>query len=150
MRLAIEHAVALQNSGLTDGLREMTFPRSPRTEKQGIVALPDEATGGQIEDQAAVHFRVEGEVEVIESRVRIAEARLLAPAFEQPVTAAGEFIRHQAGDQIDRRHGFGLGLAQTGLQHRGYAAESELPQSTFQFRDIHSLGSLVLSWIRSR
>ena len=26
------------------------------------------AAGGQIEDQAAIHFRIEGEVEVVESR----------------------------------------------------------------------------------
>jgi hypothetical protein len=81
--------------------------------------------------------------------VRI-HARLLAPAFEQSVAAAGEFIRHQAGDQIDRHHGFGLGLAQPSFQHSGHAAESELPQGPLQFRDVHSGVSLVLSWIRSR
>ena len=32
----------------------------------------------------------------------------------------------QARDQIDRRHGFGLRLAQAGFQHGGHAAEPQL------------------------
>jgi hypothetical protein len=59
--------------------------------------------------------------------VRIAKVRLLASAFQQSITPTGEFIRHQAGDQIDRRHRFGLSLAQTGLQDGGNATEPELP-----------------------
>src|SRR5437868_12419214 len=121
----------------------MTFSGAASTEKKCIVALADEATSSQIEDQAAVHFRIEGEVEVVERLVRIAKVRLLAPAFQQPITPAGEFIRHQARNQIDRRHRFGLSLAQTGLQHGGNATESELPQGPFQFRYSHSVVSLV-------
>ena len=59
--------------------------------------------------------------------MRVAKAGLFAAAFQQPVGAAREFVRDQARDQIDGRHGFGLGLAQTCFQHGGHAAEPELP-----------------------
>ncbi len=38
--------------------------------------------------------------------------RLLAVSLQQLLAAVGQFIRYQPGDQIDGRHGFGLGLAQ--------------------------------------
>ena len=76
--------------------------------------------------QAAIHLRVEGEVEVVQSLVRVAEGGLFAPAIQQSLAAAGKLVAHQTGDQIDRRHGFGLRLVQSGFQHGGYAAEPEL------------------------
>jgi hypothetical protein len=114
------------------------------------VTLGNEAACCQIEDQAAIHFRIEGEVEVVQGLVWIAEAGLLAPAFQQSIAAACEFVRDQTRDQIDGRHGFGLGLAQACFQHGRDAAEPELAQSALQFRDVHGLRSSVLSWIRSR
>ncbi len=58
--------------------------------------------------------------------LRVAEGGLFAPAFQQSVAAAGQFVADQARDQIDRRHGFGLRLVQSGFQHGGHAAEPEL------------------------
>lgn len=86
--------------------------------------LGDEGTGGQVEDQAAIHLRVEVEVEIVEGFLRIAKLSLFAPAVQQSLAAAVEFVRDQAGDQIDGGHGFGLSLMQARLQHRGHAAES--------------------------
>ncbi len=80
----------------------------------------------QVEYQAAIHLRIEGEVKVVQSLVRVAEGGLFAPAIQEPLTAAGKLIADQAGDQIDRRHGFRLRLAQSGFQHGGCAAEPEL------------------------
>ena len=56
---------------------------------------------------------------------------LFAAALQQPVGAAREFVRDQAGDQIDGGHGFGLSLAQARFQHCGHAAEAELAQRAF-------------------
>ena len=126
VRFAIQHAVALLDGGLADGLGQVTLARAAGTEKQRIFPLADEGARGQVEDQAAIHLRIEGEVEVVQRLVRIAEGGLFAPALQQPVAAPGEFVGDQTRDQIDRRHGFGLRLAQSGFQHGGHAAEPEL------------------------
>ena len=44
----------------------MAFAASAWAQEQRIVALGKEATGGEIEDQAAVHLGIEGEIEVVE------------------------------------------------------------------------------------
>ena len=139
VRLAIEHSVALLDGGLADGLRQMALAGAAWTEKQRVFAAVDEGAGGQVEDQAAIHLRVEGEVEVVEGLVGIAEAGLFAAPLQQAVGAAGEFVGDQAGEQVDGRHGFGLGLAQAGFQHGGHAAEAELAQRALQFDEIHAL-----------
>ena len=54
---AVQHFVALLDGGLADGLRQVAFARSAGTKKQRVFALADERGGGQIEDQAAIHFR---------------------------------------------------------------------------------------------
>ena len=84
----------------------------------------DKSARGQIKDQAAIHLFVEVEVEVVEGFERVTELGLLAPAFQHPVGAAGQFIRHQTGDQIQGGHGFGLGLAQTSFQDGGHASQT--------------------------
>ena len=67
---------------LPDGLCQMALPRTSWAKKECVVPPGDKAAGCQIEDQTAVHFRIEGEIEIIESFVRIAKSGLLAPAFE--------------------------------------------------------------------
>ena len=88
----IEHAVALQDDSLSDGLRQVTFPRPSRTEKQSVLSFVDEGAGGEVEDQTPIHLGIEGEVEVVERAVGIAEAGLFAAAFKQPVGAARELV----------------------------------------------------------
>src|SRR5271156_586357 len=63
---AIQHAVALQDDGVSDGLCAVTFAAARRAEEQGILALSDPVRSGQVEDQTAVHLGIELEVEVIE------------------------------------------------------------------------------------
>lgn len=94
-----------------------------------VLAAIDESAGGEIEDQAAVEFGIEGEVEVVESLVRIPEGGEFASAIQEPVRAPGEFVGVECGQQVDWRHGFGLRLAEASFQHSGHAAEPELPQA---------------------
>src|SRR5208283_4154600 len=70
VRFPIEHAVALQDDGVSDGLGKMTFPASGRADKKSVLASADEGGGGQIEDQGAVHLGVELEVEVVQSPIK--------------------------------------------------------------------------------
>ena len=50
------------------------------------------AHGGQVEDQTAIHLRVEGEVEVVQRLLRVAEGGLFAPPLQQPIAAPGQFV----------------------------------------------------------
>src|SRR5947209_15527490 len=106
----------------------MTFAAAAGAEKQRVIMFGNKATGGEIEDQTAVHLGVESEVEVVECFVRIPKPSLLAPALEQAIAAACEFVGHQAGEQVDGGHGFGLCLVQTRFEHCGHAAEAELAE----------------------
>jgi len=86
-------------------------------DKKGVFVAGDEGRGRQIENQTAIHLGIEGEVEVVEVFLRIAKLSLLSPTFQQAIAASSEFVRDQAGDQIDGRHGFDLSLVQTQLEH---------------------------------
>jgi hypothetical protein len=94
---AVQHFVALLNGCLPDGLGQVAFPGSSRTQKQRVLALVDEGAGGEIENQAAIHFRIEGEVEVIECPVGIAKAGLLAAALQQPIRFAVRLAGARSG-----------------------------------------------------
>jgi len=76
---------------LADGLSQVTFPRPAWTQEKCVFPLADEGTSCQIEYQAAIHLRVEGEVEVVQSLVRVPEGGLFAPPIQQSLTAAGTF-----------------------------------------------------------
>ncbi len=67
MSFAIQHFIALPDGALADGLRQVTLAGSAGTKKQRVFALVDERAGGQIEHQTAIHFRIEGEVKVVQS-----------------------------------------------------------------------------------
>jgi len=92
---AVEHFVALLDSGLADGLCQVAFARAAGTEKQRIFTPLDEGAGGEVEDDAAIHLRVEGEIEIVERFVSVAETGLLAAALEQTAGAARELVRDQ-------------------------------------------------------
>jgi hypothetical protein len=65
---------------------------------------------GEIKHQTPIYFRVEVEVEAIESFVRVAKSGLLFSAFEQAIATAIQFVGDEAGEEVDGRHGFGLRL----------------------------------------
>lgn len=90
--------MALQNGGLAYSLSPMTLARTARTGEQSVLAFANKGACSQIENKTAIHFRIEGKVEAVESSVGIAKGRLLAPPFEQPIGTAGKFIRDASGD----------------------------------------------------
>src|SRR5215472_7803771 len=103
-----------------------------------------------MENQTAIHLSVEGEVEVVESSLRITKLGLLPAAFEQSVTAPPQFVRHQTGQEVDRCHRLRLGLLQPRLEHGRDTAKTQLPQRTIQLDEIHSGCSLILRLMKSR
>src|ERR1019366_2301988 len=146
----VEHSVPLLDSGLADGLSQVALAGAGRTEKQCVFAARDKAGSSQVEDQAAIHLLVEGEVEVVEGLVGVAELRLLFPPLQQALAPPGQFVGGQTGGQVEGDERFGLCLAQAGLQHGGHSAQAQLFESTIEFNQVHSSTSLVLSSIRSR
>jgi hypothetical protein len=58
--------------------------------------------------------------------MRIAEGGLFPPSLEQSLAAPVQLVGDQARDQINGRHGLGLGLAQSSFEHGSHAAESQL------------------------
>ena len=147
---AIEDAIALLDHRAADGLGQMTLARAGWAEKERVLALRDEAAGGELVDQRAVHLLVEIEIEGIERAIGIAEARLFVPALEQPVLPAQRARRRRASRR-DRWASscLGLGLAQAGFEDGGHAGQAELAERAIEFDEIHS-GSPVLRSMRSR
>src|ERR1039457_1673800 len=124
-------------------MSQVALAGAARPEKQSVLSAVDESAGGQVEDQAAVQLGIEGEVEVVQRLVGIAESGELAPPLQEPVRAPGEFVGDEGCQQIDRRHGFGLRLPEARLQNGGHAAEPELTQTALQFDEIH----VGFSWV---
>jgi hypothetical protein len=81
--------------------------------------LGDKVASGEFEDEAAVQLLVEVEIEGVQPLVRVAEARLLDAAGEQPVLAAQELVADEGGKEVDGRQPGGLGLEQAGLEGGG-------------------------------
>lgn len=62
--------------------------RSWWTDEEQIFALRDEAARRELEEERAMHLPAEGEFEGVRRAIRIAEARLDAPPFEQVILTA--------------------------------------------------------------
>ena len=52
VRLAVEHAMALLDGGAADGLGEVALAGAGRAEEERVLALLDEAAGGELVDRA--------------------------------------------------------------------------------------------------
>jgi hypothetical protein len=63
--------------------------------------LGDEAAGGELEHEPAIHFLVEVEVKGVEGFAAVAEAGLLDPPFEEAVLAAQELVLDERGEEVD-------------------------------------------------
>ncbi len=81
MCLAIEHALAVLEGGLPDGLGQVALAGAAQT-KKCVFALAAEGAGGQVEDQAAIPLRIEVEVEMAERLIADRGRRLLAPPLQ--------------------------------------------------------------------
>ena len=118
VRFAIDDAIALLDHRAADGLGQMTLPRPWWPEKERVFALRDEAAGGELVDQRAIHLLVEIEIEGVERAIGITEARLFVPALEQAVLPAQELVGHEHRHQIDRRRASRSGRDAIGFRGR--------------------------------
>src|SRR3989442_1428994 len=125
------------SAAVAGSLGEMTLACAGRAEEDDVVALGEEAAGGELEDELAVHLLVEGEVEAVEGLVGIAKVGLLEPAGEEAVGAAGEFVLEEEGEEVGVGAAIGLRLDEPRLQTRDHAAETEVAQSVEEFRELH-------------
>jgi hypothetical protein len=114
-------------------------------EEEDVLALGDEARGGELVDKRPIHLLVEIKVKGVERALRVAEARKLVPALEQPVLPSAEFVSDQGGHEIDGRHLLRLRLPQPRVEDRGHAGESELPKGAIEFDQIHHWSPVVRS-----
>src|ERR1700722_10683915 len=104
----------------------MTLAGARRPKKQAVFMASDEGAGSEIEHQTTIHLAVEVEVEVIESFVRVSERGLFFSSFQQSIATTSEFVGDEAGEEIDRGHGFGLSLAQASFEHGGDTSQAKL------------------------
>src|SRR5439155_26252282 len=133
----VQHAMALLDERVAECLGEMTLARAGRAEEDDVVALGEEAAGGELEDEVAVHLLVEGEVEAVEGLVGVAKLGLLEPAGEEAVGAAGEFVLEEEGEEVGVGAVVGLRLDEARLEARGDAAETEVAECAEEFRELH-------------
>jgi hypothetical protein len=73
---------------------------------------PMKAAVARSKTRARFIFGLNWKSKVSKSLVGIAETRLLVPPLQQTLAAAGQFVGHQDGDQVDGGHGFALCLQQ--------------------------------------
>ena len=146
---AIDHAIALQDGGAPDGLRQVALAGAGRPEEEHVLPLRNETRGGELVDERPIHLLVEIKVKGVERALGITKARELVAAFEQAILPAAEFVGDEGGDEIDGRHLLGLRLPQPRVEDRGHAGEAQLPEGAIEFDEIH-YGSPVVRSMRSR
>jgi hypothetical protein len=137
VRLAVADAVALLDDGEANRLGQVALAGSGRPQKQPVGMLGDKVAGREFEDEAAVELLIEVEIEGVQPLVRVAEARLLNAAGEQPVLAAEELVADEGGEEVDGRQLGGLGFEQAGLEGGGHTGAAELAKGALQFDEVH-------------
>src|SRR5271157_4443578 len=90
-------------AAVSDGLSQVALAGAGGAEKQCVFAARDKAGSSQIEDQAAIHLLVEGEVEVVEGLLGVAELRLFFPPLQQALATPSQFVGNQPDDGWRRR-----------------------------------------------
>jgi hypothetical protein len=81
----------------------------------------DEGAAGQVKHQTPIHLFVEVEVEAVERLVRVTKPSLLFSPLQQAIATTIQFVGDQAGEEVNRGHGFGLGLLQTGFRWKAFS-----------------------------
>ena len=110
--------------------------------------LRDEATRRELEDQRAIQFLVEGEIEGVERACGIAEAGLHATPFEQAILPTLQFITHEHRDEVEWGQAFRLRMAEAHVEDVGHAGEAQFAECLIKFGDVHAVAPLRS--IRSR
>jgi hypothetical protein len=116
VRFAIQHAVALQDRGAADRLREMALARAGRAEEEHVLVFGDEVACGELVDELAIHLAIEIHVEAVERFGRVAELRLFDPAFEESIASTLKLVGDDERKEIERRHRLGLRFDQARFQ----------------------------------
>jgi hypothetical protein len=142
--------MALLDHGDADRLRQVTLPRARPAEEEPVLPLGDEATGGELEDEGAVHLLVEVEIEGVERLAGIAEAGLFEATLEEPVLALQQLVLDEGGQEVDRGELLGLGLEEPAFEAGGHAGAAELAGGALQFDERHVGTSWVFCAITAR
>ena len=90
--LAVHDAIAPEDGGAADRLRQVALAGARRAEEEHVLMLGDEARGGELVDEGAFHLLVEIKVKGVERALRITKTREFAPVLEQAVLAPTEFV----------------------------------------------------------
>ena len=120
-----------------------------RAEEERVLALADEAGGGQLVDERAVHLLVEGEIEAVEGAVRVAEGSLLETPTEEPVLSPRELVADKRRDEVDGSRLLRLCLVQPHLEDVGHPGQPQLAKRLIELYEVH-VGSPVFWVMRSR
>ena len=108
-------------------------------DQQDVLALRDEASGRQLEEEGTIHFLVEAEVEAVERSRRIAEACLDTPPVEQTILPALQFVVDEGREQIQRGEPFGLRMPQARFEDVGHPGEAERAECAIEFEEGHAV-----------
>ena len=100
----------LENRRAADGLGQMTLAGPGRSKEEDVLALSDEASGGEFVDERAIHLLVEFEIEAGQRSIRIAKASQLRTALEEPVLPSQQLIGYESRDDVQRHHFLCLSL----------------------------------------
>ena len=68
VRLTIDDAIALEDGGAADGLREVALPGARRSEEEDVLTLGDEAGGRKVVDKARFIFLLKSKSKVSSER----------------------------------------------------------------------------------
>lgn len=117
MGLAVEHTIALLDGGLPDGLCQMALAAAGWAEESESSWRAMKAAVARSKTKLRFILGLKVKSKLSRFFLRIAKLSLFSPTFQQAIATAGEFVRDQAGDQVDGRHRFHLSLVQTHPEH---------------------------------
>jgi hypothetical protein len=132
-----------------DGLSQMAFAGTWRTEEERVFALADEAGRGEVVDERPIHLLVEIEIKPVERAIPIAEAGLFVAAFKEPVLPPLQLVTDERGHEVEGRELLRLRVTQPGFEDVGHPREPEFAEGVIEFDEIHGR-SPVLRSMRSR
>ena len=119
------------------------FAGTGRAHEKDAAVLPNEAGGGQVQDEALRHLGVKGPVIILQP-LYLHDAGLLEAPGKEAVAAGGQFVLHQQLQEFGIGQLVVDGLLVTGCQGGDHARQPQVAQLAFQFR-IHAITSSVYS-----
>lgn len=108
---AVEHGITGLDRGIANGLSQMRFARSRRSDEKEIVSVADELTGGQFEKGFSFDVWVELPVEIFQ-RFEVPEVGFLQGPLHFSVLSGVEFVIDQQFEEVVEIKLIGPGLLQ--------------------------------------